>query len=90
MLASAAFDGHSNELATLCRLVFAETSDPFGRITQHIYGRKDRMIDFLRDLGFTIGRPRRQAGSADIIQHVWLEAEQLRFPSPLASGMPVH
>jgi hypothetical protein len=90
MLASATFDEHSSELAMLCRLVFAEMLDQFGRIEQYVDVRKDRMIDFLRSLGFTVGKPRREAGSADILHHVWLEAERLRSPSPLASGTTIH
>lgn len=90
MLASATFDEHSSEFAVLCQLVFAEMLDHFGRIEQHIDVRKHRTIDFLRELGFSVGRTRRQAGSPIILQHVWLEAEQLRLPSHLPGGMAIH
>lgn len=90
MLASATFDEDSNEFAMLCRLVFAEMLDQFGRIEQHIDVRKDRTIDLLRGLGFTIGRARRHADSPDIMHHVWLEAEHLRHTSNLVSAMTVH
>jgi hypothetical protein len=90
MLASATFDEDYNEFALLCRLVFAEMLGQFPRLEQHIDSRKDRTINLLRGLGFTIGRAERQAGSPDILHHVWLESGQLCHPSHHAMYMTVH
>jgi hypothetical protein len=90
MLASATFDEDSDEFALLCRLVFAEMLDQFPRLEQHVDTRKDRTIDLLRGLGFTIGRAERQAGSPQAMHHVWLESGQLCHPSNHAKCMTVH
>lgn len=90
MLASATFDEDSNEFALLCRLVFAEMLDQFPRLEQHVDTRKDRTIDLLRGLGFTIGRAERQAGSPEVMHHVWLESGQLCHPSNHPKCRTVH
>lgn len=90
MLASATFDEDSKELALLCRLVLAEMLDQFPRLEQHIDARKDRTLDLLRGLGFTIGRAERQIGSPTILHHVWLESEQLCHLSNHRSASMVH
>lgn len=90
MLASAAFDEESTELAMLCRLVFAEMLQQFPRIEQLVDARSDRTIDLLRGLGFTIGRARRQPGSPELLHHVWLESGQLRHSSNHRGGTTIH
>jgi len=90
MLASATFDEDSSEFAMLCGLVFAEMLDQFPRIEQHIDTRKDRTIDLLRGLGFTIGRAQRHTGSPEILHHVWLDSDKLRHPSNHLGGITIH
>ncbi|HQS18114.1 hypothetical protein [Reyranella sp.] len=90
MMSVAAFDGESREFSMLCRLVFAEMLDQFPRLEQHIDAREDRTIGLLRGLGFEIGKPQRQLGSATTFHHVWLESQSFsRYSNQPGAGAPL-
>lgn len=86
MMSVAAFDGQSREFSLLCRLVFAEMLDQFPRLEQHIEASEDKTLDLLRGLGFEIGKPERELGSATTFHHVWLEATSFKHFSLHTAG----
>ena len=83
MMSVAAFDGESREFSMLCRLVFGEMLDQFPRLEQHIDAEEDWTLDLLRGLGFHIGEPKRQLGSATTLRHVWVESQSF---APLSNS----
>lgn len=90
MLAATSFEEDPRELSMLCRLVLAEMLEQFPRLEQHIDAGRDRTLDLLRSLGFTIGEAERELGSPTAIHHVWLESHQLSHPSNRSGALLVH
>ncbi|WP_428683894.1 hypothetical protein [Reyranella sp.] len=86
MMTLAVFEGESREFSMLCRLVFGEMLDQFPRLEQHIDAQEDRTLDLLRGLGFHIGEPQRQLGSATTFRHVWLESRSFDSFSNVPGG----
>ena len=86
MLAAEPFDEAPGELEALSRLVLAEMLGEFPRLENYIDARKDRALELLRSIGFTVEPGVRQADSDKTLHHVWIDSDSLRLPQAYQPG----
>jgi hypothetical protein len=87
MLAAEPFDEAPGELEALSRLVLAEMLGEFPRLENYIDARKDRALELLRSIGFTVEPAVRQPDSDKTLHHVWIDSDGLGQPPARRPGI---
>lgn len=86
ILAAEPFDDTPEELEVLSRLVLSEMLDLFPRLENYIDARKNRALDLLRAIGFTVEPGVPQLDSGKTLHHVWIDSDRLAQSSGLSFG----
>lgn len=82
MLASEPFNDDPAELRSLSRLVLSEMLGEFPRLENYIDARKDRALDLMRSIGFTVEPGIHQLASGRTFHKVWIDSSYFEQESP--------
>jgi hypothetical protein len=84
MLACEVFDNRPADLQSLSRLVFGEMLTQYLRLENFVDARKQRAIELLRSIGFTIEpAPSPEIAKADAVadfHRAWIDSDRLLVP----------
>jgi hypothetical protein len=86
MLAAEPFDQAPGELEALSRLVLAEMLGEFPRLENYIDARRDRALELLRAIGFTVEPGVHHPDTDKTLHHVWIDSDGLGQLSAYRSG----
>lgn len=85
LLACEQFEEAPTDFRNLSSMVFAEMLGEYAQLENFVDVRKERAVELLRAIGFTVDPAATHSASGTVCHRVWLDAEKAR-PATLAEG----